>query len=127
MDISKIRENYDKGYYKVREAEPVTMLPVDHVFDENLSVKANRELVEEHNKKCEEARKVRRAAQASLEKQLRADVTDYIIETYALTRRQAEIVESFTYSEKHSFICDYFASIDQIAEFAEELTNVNIT
>lgn len=127
MDISKIRENYDKGYYKVREAEPVTMLPIDHVFDENLSVKANREMVEAHNKKCEESRKVRRAAQLYLEKQLRIDVTKYIMEAYDLNERQADIVERFVYSEKHSYMCDYFASIDQIAEFAEELTNIDIT
>lgn len=123
MDINKIRENYNNGYYNVPYTEPMTMLPADHVFDENLSVKANREMVEEHNEKCEEARKTRRAAQNSLEKQLRADVTNYILEAYDLTERQAELIERFVYSEKHSFMCDYFAYIDEIAEFAEDLVN----
>lgn len=121
MDISKIRENYNNGYYNVPYTEPMIMLPADHVFDEDLSVRANREMVEEHNKKCDEQRRTRRAAQNSLEKQLRNDVTDYIIEAYDLTKRQAELVESFVYSEKHSFMCDYFSSIDDMADFAEDL------
>lgn len=125
MDIRKIRENYDNGYYNAPYTEPMTMLPADYVFDENLSVKANRELVEEHNNKCDEQRRTRRAVQNSLEKQLRNDVADYIIEAYDLTRGQAELVERFTYSENHSFMCDYFSNIDQIAEFAEELTNID--
>lgn len=121
MDISKIRENYNNGYYNAPHTEPMIVLPADHVFDENLSVRANREMVEEHNKKCDEQRRVRQAVQNSLVKQLRNDVIAYIIEAYDLTKPQAELVEGFVYSEYHAFMCDYFSNIDDIADFADDL------
>jgi hypothetical protein len=40
------------------------------------------------------------------------------MDNYGLTEKQAYQVESFTYLEKHAFMCDYFGYIDTYADFA---------
>ncbi len=54
-------------------------------------------------------------------RKMREDVIAYLMDTYDFTRKQAEEVESFTFREKHAFMCDYFASIDTFAEFASSI------
>ena len=124
LHISDIRDFYDKGHYTYKTAEviPSKFMP-DHVFDENLSVKRNREMVVEHNQKVDELKQTKSAKQAELNKKLTEDVVEYIKEYYELTDRQARIVEGFTYREKHAFMSDYFSGIDTFAEFADILVN----
>lgn len=119
-DISEIRQAWDNNEYicdipvpnKVRE---------DHVFDENLSVKCNREMAQEWNANVDQLKKDKSAKQADLYRQLKEDVIGYLMGTYGFTRKQAEAIESYTYTEKHSFMCDYFSGIDSFAEFAENV------
>lgn len=55
LHIDDIRGNYNNGKYWVsyyddfKEMLNLTKLPSNHVFDEELSVKRNRELMEEYN------------------------------------------------------------------------------
>lgn len=123
LHIENIRDNFNKGNYTVRLQSSVHKVAPDYVFDENLSVRRNRELVKEHNQKVDEQRAFRLTKQAELDKQLTEDVVDYIKEYYELDDRQARMVERWVYQEKHSFMCDYFSSIDTFAEFAEDLIN----
>jgi hypothetical protein len=124
LHISEIRELYEQGHYtyKPKDAIPPKHMP-DYVFDENLSVKRNREMVVEHNKRVDELKLDRSEKQAELNKKLTEAVVEYIKEYYELTDRQARIVEGFTYREKHAFMCDYFSGIDTFAEFADILVN----
>ena len=125
--IKDIHDDFNKGIYLVshysefQELIHLTKLPRDHVFDENLSVKRNREMVEEHNDKIEQLRKVKREKQLELDKKLTEDVVTYIVENYELTTAQARLVELWNYNEKHHCMHDYFESIDSLAEFAEHL------
>ena len=129
MDISEIKSKYFCGYYdadsKVNMTESTEIIPVkvkdDHVFDENLSVKRNREMVIEHNNKVDELIAKQRKKQADLNKQLNSDIIEYLIDTYDLTYNQACVVERFTYDEKHSYMYNYFDYLDTFAQFAEEL------
>ena len=131
LHISDIRENYDTGKYSVGynypgefPEEAMKKLPADHVFDEDLSVKRNREMVIEHNDKVEQLRARKRSLQADLDRKLTEDVVKYIEENYDLTPAQARIVEMWVYREKHSFMGDYFSSIDTFAEFADDIANL---
>ena len=117
MDISEIRAKYDEGGYTCKMNIPHKVKP-DHVFDEELSVRRNRELVMEHNDNIDQMRAEHNRLQAELYKQLTDDVVGYIMENYGLTEKQARTVESFTYQEKHAFMCDYFSYIDTFADFA---------
>lgn len=131
LHIDDIRENYDTGRYSVGynypgefPEEAMKKLPTDYVFDEDLSVKRNREMVIEHNDKVEHLRARKRSLQADLDRKLTEDVVNYIEENYDLTLAQARIVEMWVYREKHSFMCDYFSYIDTFAEFADDVINI---
>lgn len=131
LRIDDIRENYDTGRYSVGynypgefPEEAMKKLPIDYVFDKDLSVKRNREMVIEHNDKVEHLRARKRSLQADLDRKLTEDVVKYIEENYDLTLAQARTVEMFVYREKHSFMCDYFSYIDTFAEFADDIINI---
>ena len=123
MELIEIRDKYNAGYYTYNHPEIPNKVREDHVFDEDLSVKRNRELAIEHNQKVDELRKEAREKQNMLHWQLTEDVINYITESYNLNEVQARMVERFTYNEKHAFMCDYFAYIDIFAEFADQLIN----
>jgi hypothetical protein len=117
MSISEIRNKYNAGDYTYKVDIPAKV-SADHVFDEDLSVKRNRELAAEHNEKIEQMWRDKNKRQRELDQQLTNDVVEYIMAYYGLTELQAKLVESFTYQEKHSFMCDYFSYIDTFADFA---------
>lgn len=117
LDIDEIRVNYDKGAYTYKVDIPAKVKP-DHVFDEELSVKRNRELVQEHNDQVDQMWRDKNRIQGELNMQLTSDVVAYIMENYGLTEHQAKLVENFVYQHHHSFMCDYFGYIDTYADFA---------
>ena len=126
LTINDLRDLYNKGHYTYKDTEHVGAihkLPEDYVFDDELSVRQNREMVIEHNKKVDEIQVHRLRKQGELDAQLTEDVVAYIKENYELTDKQARIVEAWTYREHHAFICDYFSYIDTFADFAENLVN----
>jgi hypothetical protein len=124
MDINQIEIKYLEGYYTYTSDMNVPQkVSSDHVFDEDLSVRRNREMVEEHNQKVDEIKAEIRKKQSDLNKQLSLDVAEYIVENYGLTFDQAKLVESFVYIELHSNMHEYFAAIDTYAEFADTLLN----
>ena len=122
MDINEIRAKYNNGDYTYKVGIP-KKLPVDYVFDEELSVKRNRELVQEHNDKADLMRKDKNRIQRELDKRFTYDVVVYIMENYGLTESQAKTVENFVYQEHHSFMSDYFSYIDTFADFASNLVS----
>jgi hypothetical protein len=126
LDLNDIRELYNEGHYTYRDpiGRDRVRLPEDYVFDENLSVKRNREMVKEHNDEVERFKLIKREKQAELDRQLTEDVVAYIKEYYDLTEGQARLVEMFVYREHHSFMCDYFSYIDTFADFADDIANI---
>ena len=124
LHINDIRQLYNNGEYTVKyDIGSNCKLPDTHIFDEELSVKRNREMVVEHNQKIDELKATQRQKQFELDKALTEDVVSYIKENYELTDKQARIVEQWVYREHHSFMCDYFSYIDTFADFAERLLN----
>lgn len=123
MDISEISKKWDAGGY-THNADIPRKVKDDYIFDEELSVKKNRELVKEHNRKVDELRAEAQKQQNLLYWQLTDDVINYITENYYLNEAQARKVERFAYQEHHSFMCDYFSYIDTYASFAMELLNL---
>lgn len=128
LDIKEIRKLYEEGHYqyKLPEKSIPKTLPLDHIFDKNLSVECNRAMVINHNNELvEELKRKKRFGQADLNRQLTYDVVEYIKENYSLTEAQALLVEKFTYEEYHSSMYDYFSHIDIIAKFADDIVNLN--
>ncbi len=122
LDIDEIRVNYNKGVYTYNVDIPKKVKP-DHVFDEELSVKRNRELAQEHNDNVDRQWRDKNRIQCELDKRLTYDVVVYMMENYDLTERQAKIVESFVYQHYHSSMSDYFGYIDTFADLADDLVN----
>lgn len=120
MDIEEIRIKYRNGDYKYTADIPAKV-PFYHIFDEELSVKRNRELAEEHNAKVDAIVAEKHEKQQALDAQLTNDVVEYLVNAYGLSSRQARVIESFTYQEHHDFMSDYFSYIDTYADLAEEL------
>ena len=120
MDISEIRQAWDNGEYYVKMDIP-QKVAVDHVFDVDLSVRRNREMAEEWNQNVTNLQNEKWRKQAELSKKLTHDVIDYLMGTYDFTQRQAEIVQSYVYTEKHSYMGDYFLAIDEIADMVRDV------
>lgn len=120
MDISEIRAAWDAGEYYVKMDVP-QKVAVDHVFDVDLSVRRNREMAEEWNANVKRLQDEKWAKQAELSRKLTEDVVQYLMGTYDFTRKQAERVQSYVYTEKHSFMGDYFSAIDDIADMVRDV------
>ena len=120
MDISEIRGKYNAGDYYYRVEIP-KKVPLDCVFDEELSVRRNRELAIEHNEKIDQMRQEKVERQRELEQKLTNDVVEYLMAYYDLDERQARILEGFVYEHYHSYMGDYFSNIDTFADLAFQL------
>ena len=120
MDIREIANKWREGYYSYNTTIPATVNK-NYVFDENLSVKKNREMVEAHNEEVNKLKKEIFNKKIELLNKMREDVVEYILDCYDLNKEQAKIVESHVYADKHSYMENYFNSIDTWADFAEKI------
>lgn len=120
MDINEIRKDYREGKYNFRMDIPAK-LKENHVFDADLTIKQNKEMIEEHNKKVDELRKEMRKKNVELSQKLTNDVVAYILNNYNINETQARIIEGFVYNDKHSCMEDYFSYIDIISEMVEKV------
>jgi hypothetical protein len=120
FDIDEIRNKYKAGEYAYKVTIPSKVKP-DHVFDEELSVRRNRELALEHNDNVDQMWRDKNKKQAELDDRFTNDVVDYIMAYYDLDERQARLVENFVYQHHHSCMSDYFGYIDTYADFAFQL------
>jgi hypothetical protein len=122
MHIDEIRNSYNRGEYTYKVDIPKKVKP-DHIFDEELSVRRNRELVQEHNDNVDQLQRDKNRKQRELNEQFTKDVVEYIMAFYNLTEKQARILENFVYDEHHSYMGDYFTYIDTFASFADDIVN----
>ena len=123
MNIEDIANAYWNGDYNYKMQIPDMLNPL-YIFDENLSVKRNREMVFEHNQKVEDMRKEQRIKSNELSNKLTNDVVAYIVSTYDMNEDQARIVERYVYQKEHDFMTDYFSTIDEVAEMVEAALKV---
>lgn len=120
MDIAEIQEKYTRGDYSFSyDFDDLKILPPDHVFDENLSIRKNREMVEIHNVEVRQKKLDIQQKRNELMHKMRDDVVDYIMTTYRFPKKLAEFVESEVYEKEHSFMYDYFGAIDETATLIE--------
>ena len=125
-DITVIRDDYTAGVYapsqqQTDEYAALELYPDGFVFDEDLSVKKNRELVQDHNNQVRSKKKEYRQLSEKLFRQLRDDVIEYIMSTYSFNKVRAQKIEEFVYASKHSYMYDYFLYIDEIADLCYDL------
>ena len=121
-NVKEIKKVYDCGGYFSHMSIP-KKVPENHIFDKNISVKRNAEMVQEHNENVQKLKEEKRKQNNTLAKKLSADIVDYLIGEYGLKKSQAEKLESFVYNKCHSHMPDYFAEIDEFAEVVFNIIN----
>ncbi len=121
MDINDIMERYRLGDYRSKMTVPKKVRP-DHIFDEELSVRRNREMVEEHNERVDLLRKESYNIQAELDKKLSHDICCYITETYHnISYEVAVKIKRFCYTHWHSEMYVFFNYIDIVSSFVDDI------
>lgn len=120
MDITTIVEKYRNGDYN-HNIKYGNKVPENYIFDADLTVRRNREMVAEHNARVKAERDAAYAKQAELDKKLAHDVCCYITENYNLSYTVATKIERFCYHEKHSYMYDYLSYIDTVAELIDDI------
>lgn len=120
--IQEIREAYNNKEYNPKMAYPTeSKVREDHVFDENLSVKKNREMAVEHNARVDAQKKAYRDEEARAYAQMRDDILAVLVEEYHFNEKQAEKIYSHAYADKHSFMSDFFYYIEELADLISEI------
>ena len=123
--IEEIKRDWQDGlYYPDNKKYKLHPVSDNHIFDENLSIKENRRMIEEYNAQVKLDRIARQKEMAELSEQMHRDVVNYIVANYNLNEKQAIAVESRVYTDKHSCMSDYFYEIDEMAEFVEKLLSL---
>lgn len=120
MDISEIRTAWDNGEY-IDRCDIPSKVKDGHVFDENLSVKRNREMAQEWNENVIQMTKAHRERQGALYQKFTNDVVNYLMGVYGFNELQARKIEGYVYAEKHSFMCDYFGFLDEFADVVQSI------
>lgn len=120
-DIEVIRQEYSDGKYSVTTPNPsLKKVSEGHIFDEEKSVKWNREEVQRNNEAYYKQLHDVQTKANELFKQMREEVVKYIMGIEGVSREVAEAIEAFVYTEKHSYMYDYFSAIDGIMELVSK-------
>lgn len=89
-----------------------------HVFDENKSVKWNREEVERHNTIYEESRKSIEDNERNARYQFKCAIVAYISEELHMDEDHAQKIYDHCYAEKHAY------GIKEVADYVDDLIEV---
>lgn len=103
MSIEEIYNNISAGQYGASVPYPSgECYPEDHLFDEEKSVRWNRERAAEENNKRQQKLADYRASVRAGEDAFRSDVLSFIESKYDLNKSQARAVFSLAYEQGHS-------------------------
>lgn len=126
MYIDDISSKYRNGDYDNKMESPYSLRKYreDYVFDEDQSVKWNREEVIRKNKKVQDKKDTYKAESSRLQNQLNDDIIKAIMFEYGFNEEQAQIINGHAYDKHHSSgyyeilnclneICDIFQRFEK--------------
>lgn len=116
--------DYRNGRYDV-EVPNERFFPTSHIFDENKSVVWNRGEVARRNAEIKTRRDEALEHSRQMERLMRDDAVNALIDEYDLKRAVAEAVWDFAYREKHAFLQDVFYFAGELAEFVKRVVNLS--
>ena len=121
MDIQEIKQEYFNGDKYKRPKNQLKYYTENYVFDENLSVKENREMVRKANEEYQ--RNGENCLQKAVDniKQFHNDIVEYIEKEYGFNHAQAVAIENRLWC-LHSSDVNYF--FDEIDDFSYWLSEV---
>lgn len=119
MSLQSVLEDYRNDKYKNTMPSPYGLqrYSANHVFDEDKSVKWNKEQVVLKNKERTDKREEYRKESNKLENQLREDISNAIAEEYGFNKEQADIILGYAYEQHHS--SGYYEVINSLGELCD--------
>lgn len=114
--IENVWEDYRNDKYTYTSVVAPPKLPENYVFDENRTVKENRQMVEENNELRKRIIHENIVGQNNLIKKLREEIVEILMNEYKFNKKQAEFIESRCYERNHAFFNDYFSNIEDDAQ-----------
>lgn len=121
-DIDEIKQMWMDGKFTVNKGDYGTIKKPDgYVFDENQTVKWNRDKLEEFNRNVSSETTRYYADSGKMQQKMRDMVVDFISGCYEIDRDIAVKIETFTWGMYYDNIQDnYFYYTDKIAEFCSD-------
>lgn len=121
--FNQIKRKYDAGEYKA-EKPSIFKLRENYVFDEDLSVRKNRELVEEHNQRVYAAWREYNANEGIAKQKLEDDLIEAIIQCSEIDikKETAKVIYDFAYREYHSGgLSEIITGLYDVIDFAKNI------
>ena len=127
-NMYEIKANNNKGDYEFKAffpREELTFVNENHVFDENKTIKENREMAAKHNELVREKRMSVEKAKKGLKVKFRNDIVEALINEYKMTKAQAIFLEKHVNEEDHDGLLNYIYAIEELADFVTEFVNLH--
>ena len=129
ITVEEVYRAYNEGEYKNPMEYPSRLnfphFANSHIFDEDKSVKWNKEEVERRNAERQKALKEYQEESSRQHQRLHEDLTQAIMYDHNLTREQADVVYGYCYARYHSTFSDVINNIGEIVELCEKFHNVS--
>lgn len=120
MDIQEIKKEYLNGDKYKKPKNHLKYYSGDYVFDENLSVKENREMVRKANEEYRRNEEDCRQKAIDNRKQFHNDIVEYIEEEYGFNHAQAVDIEDRLWCLHSSDVNYFFDEIDDFSYWLSE-------
>ena len=114
----------EKEYEQKLEYPKKGKLNSNHVFDENLSVKQNRKMVEEYNQKIDKEKEAYREEGYRLRNEFYDDILNVLMDEYSFSQKIATIVLNRANTEySHCSREEFISQVEDLADFTQKLLN----
>ncbi|MED0951494.1 hypothetical protein P4T70_25900 [Bacillus mobilis] len=114
----------NKFYEPLQEYPSHRKFSEKHVFDEEKSVKWNREEVERQNEQLKQRKTEWNSEKGRLNAKLQNDCIQILKEDYNMNEAQAEKLYGYVYQEKHSYMNDFFIHLEEFAKVTKEILSL---
>ncbi|KXY51220.1 hypothetical protein AT268_32515 [Bacillus cereus] len=123
--IDEISNAFANDFYEPQQEYPSHIkFSEKHVFDEEKSVKWNREEVERQNEQVKQRKMKWNSEKSRLNAKLQNDCVQILKEDYGLNEAQAEKLYGYVYNDKHSCMHDFFIYLEEFAGVTKEILSL---
>ncbi len=129
ISIEDLKYKWDKvsRFSSRPDPERFPIYPKDFVFDEDKSVKWNREERDRANEAVRIEKERLRKVHSDLEEEATDISLKYIMQEAHMNEKQASLLWSYVFEEYHSYMNDVFSNLDELIELHNEIVNAATT
>lgn len=121
-DVDEFRTMYEEACRMKTKPDLLRRYSDGYVFDENKSVKWNREEVERLNSEYDEECKRLRSLRNSKIDEVENEIFKYISNETGLSTDKSKLVWNYIYEKYHAFCSDLFDNLEPLTELIYEVT-----